>query len=390
MRATAHLGHPGVVPAALIGYSYIYLGDGTSTLSFNLLDPVTAARFPIAVIGTLTCLLLYLFGRRSFGDATAFWGAVFLALYPPHVAMSRVVHIDSTLVLFFMLTVLSYLIAEERASLRWKTASAVFFGLALLTKSPAILLPFVLFGWKALVRLRDRGGTMRLFEASDLGWLGIVIGMYLTLFTKLWFAPRRLNWIDYASSVPGADRMVRALNATAALPWLQILAIILVIGLAAAGARLARTAFWGRTPRVAAAVLLILACLSFIQVFRQPLVNTVYLATKIRHVEEVGHIKYRMGRIVTHPPRWFYPFMLGIQSPPVVLLLMALGAVTACAVYARRDWRWRALLLCLVAPLGFIAAMAVGNKMAIRYIAPAFPFLCLLAGEGVACTADAV
>ncbi|MEI6634590.1 MAG: glycosyltransferase family 39 protein [Chlamydiota bacterium] len=389
MRATAHLGHPGVVPAALIGASYIYLGEGTSTLSYGILDPVTAARFPIAAIGTLACLLLYLLGRRSFGDAAAFWGAVFLALYPPHIAMSRVVHIDSTLVLFFMLTVLSYLISEERASLRWKIASAVFFGLALLTKSPAILLPFVLFGWKALVRLRDRRGETRLLEAGDLGWLGLGLGIYLTLFTKLWFDPRRLNWTDYASSVRGADRLVGALNAAAALPWLKILIVIVIIGLAWAGARRARTAFRGRMPRVAAAVLLILACLSFIQVFRQPLVNTVYLATKIRHVEEVGHTKYWMGRLVTKPPRWFYPFMLGIQSPPAVLGLMAWGGVTACAAYARRGGRWRALLLCLVAPIGFIAAMAVGNKMAVRYIAPAFPFLCLLAGAGLVAAADA-
>ena len=374
-KATMHLGHPGIVPAALVGASCVFLGDGTSALSFNLLDRASAARLPAALAGTLTCLLLYVLGRRSFGDAAAFWGAVLLAFYPPHVAISRVVHIDSTLALLIMPAALSY----PASGLRGKAASGALFGLALMTKSPAILLPFALLAWKALVRLRGGRGSIRLFEARDLGWLGIGLGLYLSLFTKLWYDPRGLNWADYASLTPWGGRLVSIVNGAAAWPWLPMLAVSLAVSALArrrAGTR-------GPLPRPAAAALLLLSCLSFVQVFRLPLVNSIHLAAKVRHIGGLGHIKFWMGRLVTHPPRWFYPFMLGIQSPPAVLILAACGAAAACSAFARMGDRWRQLLLCLVVPSVFIAAMAAGNKMAVRYIAPAFPFLCLLAGEGL-------
>lgn len=172
-KATARLGHPGIVPAALIGASYTYLGKDTSPVSFNLLSPIVAARMPIAFVGTMTCLLLYLLGRATLGDATAFWAAVVLALYPPHIGLSRVAHIDSTLTLFFMSSILCYLMYAQQPRLRWNVASAIFFGLALLTKTPAYLLPLILLAWKISVRLYDRRQKSRFWDAGDLLWLGL-------------------------------------------------------------------------------------------------------------------------------------------------------------------------------------------------------------------------
>jgi hypothetical protein len=110
---------------------------------------------------------------RPPGDATAFWAAVVLAFYPPHIELSRVTHIDSTLTLFFMSSILCYLMYAQQPRLRWNVASAIFFGLALLTKTPAYLLPLILLAWKISVRLYDRRQKSRFWDAGDLLWLGL-------------------------------------------------------------------------------------------------------------------------------------------------------------------------------------------------------------------------
>lgn len=391
-KATDHLGHPGVVPAVLIGASYIYLGEGTSTLSWGLLDPLTAARLPIALMGTLTCLLLYLFGRRSFGDASAFWGAIFLALYPPHVALSRVVHIDSTLALFFMCAILCYLIATETSRAGWMAASAISFGFALLTKSPALLIPFVLLFWKACAAVRDGGGPLRVLETRDLAWLGAGLGIYFIIFTRLWLPPGRMRWAAFSSFLPHADQTIAAVRAVGSFPWAAVFGALLAAGvLYTALRRRALPCSGGRAPaRLALALFLLLSCLAFIRAFNVPIQNQILLMGKTFHVEEIGHVKYWMGRLVTHPPRWFYLFMLAVQTPPAVLALAAWGAAAACAAFAARSGRWRALLLLLATLVVFIGVMSIGKKMGMRYIAPVFPFLCLLAGVGLTRLAAAV
>ncbi|MEI6634167.1 MAG: glycosyltransferase family 39 protein [Chlamydiota bacterium] len=388
--ATARLSYPGLVSAALIGSSCVYLGEGGSTFSYALLSPLVAARLPAALIGTLTCLLLYLFARAALGEGAAFWGAVVLALYPEHIGLSRIAHVDSTLTLFFMLSLLCYLMYARRMRIRWKIVSAAFFGLGLLTKIAAVMIVPCLIAWKTILRLRDRRGTMRLIESSDLAWLGIGLGTYLALFTKLWYAPFGPPWIVYGQflrRVPFSRAVIVTVGAVGSFPWLQILGVLvcayLLYALVAGRSKSAGWPRWMDLVLPVRAAFIALLVLAFVQVFRTAMINEVFHTAVMTYLGQRGHEKFWMGGTTLAPPYWFYLFMFVVKTPPLMLALMALGLVPLCRAIVRRETGWDACLMSLLAPLVFITAMSFGNKMAARYIDPALPFLCLIAGLGI-------
>jgi hypothetical protein len=383
-KATARLGHPGIVPAALIGISYTYLATGPSPVSFKLFSPVAAARLPIAFVGAMTCLLLYLLGRSAFGDDASFWASALLAFYPSHIALSRVTHIDSTLAFFFASSLLSYLMYARRSRLRWNVASAVFFGLALLTKTPAYVIPLILFVWKGSVYLHDRRRNARFWNAGDLLWLGIGIGIYFALYTKLWSDPLETNWLKFARFLPPAAMLARFINSVSSFPWLQLTAAACAISILCIAARRGSGAPAGKNvvPPLLLGVFTVLLCLTFVQIFRRPLINELLHMSKVYYTGEIGHLKYWMGEKVSTPPYWFYPFMLFIQTPPLMLLFLVCGFVRGCGAVKKRERGWEACLLGLLAPLVLIAIMSAGRKMAYRYIDPAIPFICLIAAIG--------
>ncbi len=382
-KATSHFSHPGVFPAALIGYSYIYFGKDASPLSSNRFPQLVAARLPIALVGTATCLLLYLLGRLALGDGIAFWAALLLSFYPHHIAACRIAHVDSTLTFCVMLSLLCYMLYVERRRPSWAIASAAFCALALLTKTTAMIIPLILIVWKAVAWLRRRDAGFRFLEVSDLGWLGLSIALYFLLFTRLWYEPHEIFWKDYVRYLPMMAGLIATINMLAGLPWLQTGAIIFgAYALLAASGRLR-----GRenlTPRSAMLLLtrsvpaLLFFCFIFIQIFRRPIVNELMHISAMSYLGDVGHVKYWMGKIVTQPPAWFYIFMLVICAPPAMLLFLVIG------LFRPRVPRSGELgyLLSITSSGVFIGVMSMGHKMAFRYIAPIFPFLCLISACG--------
>lgn len=393
-RATAHLYYPGVVPAALIGASYLYLGEDTSPLSCGLLAPIVSARLPIALLGIITCLAIYLFGRIAFGDAASFWAAVFLGLLPEHISLSRVAHVDCALTFSFTLSLLCYLVYAQRLRLKWKVFSAVFFGCALLTKSPAVLIPLILLAWKACVCFYDRRGRLRLCEASDLAWLGLGLVIYFSLYTRLWYESRELVWVSFLHCLPQAAVVIKIINWISRFPWAQGAGALLCAYLLFIAARKMLCGGAASTPGGAHPLLLgiflTFICCAFIQVFRKPMVNEMLFISSSYHFGDVGHLKYWMGKVVLRPPGWFYLFMLLIRTPPVMLFLLICGIVSACSALWKRKSGWSAHFLSLLASLIFITAMSLTHKMAIRYLAPAFPFICLLSAAGLTGIIDAL
>ncbi|MCX6353891.1 MAG: phospholipid carrier-dependent glycosyltransferase [Candidatus Aureabacteria bacterium] len=394
-KATLHLGHPGVVPAVLIGISSRNLGYPGPDGEFKLMRPITAARFPIAMIGTATCLLLFLVGRHAYGNAVSFWAAVFLSLYPPHIALSRVAHIDSTLTLFVMLSLLCYLVSALKRARSWKIASAIFFGLALLTKSPALIIPVILLAWKAAVRLWDRRGTFRFWELGDLAWLGIGFAIYFSFFTKLWYTAEEINWARYGAWFPPLGKLVYVINSVGSLPWLQITCTIVAIagGIFIYYRRSSRregAQVQGIVRFILLAVLVVLLFFSFIQLFHRPMANELLHIAKASRIGAKGHLKYWMGMVVSRPPRWFYVSMLLACTPPVTLIIFIFGIVRAGGGVVRRERRWPSYLMGGMAPVIFIAVMTIGAKMGFRYIDPAIPFVCLLSGIGLNAMIDSL
>ena len=210
---TNQTGHPGVTTMWLGSLGYWLAGwmkiappdrTGDGTLFLALL------RLPLAIANSLAVLGGYSLLRRLLAPATAMLAALLWATAPFLVAHSRVLHLDALLTTCMSLSLLCLLVAtlaptdsSERTLAQSDRVnffsahpaaffgSAVFAGMALLTKAPGLLmLPFaglwILFAGPSappITRLR------RTF-ISYLLWLCVVLLVVFVGWPALWVAPR--------------------------------------------------------------------------------------------------------------------------------------------------------------------------------------------------------
>jgi hypothetical protein len=112
-----------------------------------------SARIVPALAVHLTILVVYLIGRRSLGERSAFLGAMLLALAPGFVSMGRLLLLDGLLTLWVTLSVFAAFEALRGERLRWSwwLLSALACGLGILTKGPIALLllvpPLLAYRW---------------------------------------------------------------------------------------------------------------------------------------------------------------------------------------------------------------------------------------------------
>ena len=97
-----------------------------------------AARLVPALCVHLTILAVYLIGRRSIGERSAFWAALLLSVAPGFVSVARLLLLDGLLVLCVTVSVLCGFEAVRTGRLKrgWWCAAAVASGLGFLTKGP--------------------------------------------------------------------------------------------------------------------------------------------------------------------------------------------------------------------------------------------------------------
>ena len=97
----------------------------------------------LAVHGTI--LVVYLLGRRSLGERSAFWGALFLTVAPGFVGMARVLTLDGLLTFWITLALFATFeaIRGDRFRVGWWYVAALAAGLGVLTKGPIPLLLLV-------------------------------------------------------------------------------------------------------------------------------------------------------------------------------------------------------------------------------------------------------
>lgn len=91
-----------------------------------------AARLPGALMGTLSCTLLYVLARRMTGRLQALSAALILAVSSAYV--NRVALQDNALQLFLLLTVICFMNAGDQGTRRWWMLSGLMAGFAFLSK----------------------------------------------------------------------------------------------------------------------------------------------------------------------------------------------------------------------------------------------------------------
>ena len=178
--------HPGVVTMWL-GAASIALGiaDGGNDLA----GIVFGARWLAALVNWAGLGLMCLLIARLFDRRVALVAALLISLDPFYLAHSRLLHLDALLTTFTTLSLLALLLhlRSPRPKLRWLLLSALCTALALLSKSPGLLLlPFgalLIAAWGLWQRQPLHTGWRLLL------WAFVVVLAILALWPALWVAP---------------------------------------------------------------------------------------------------------------------------------------------------------------------------------------------------------
>ena len=336
--------HPGVTTMWIAGLRTFFIQPRVNVKDLAL------ARWFISIgvwagIG-FACLLLY----RLFGEWVALAGFACLAYSPFFLAQTRRVHTDALATIFILLTVLLFLMyCQHGEPLRYLILSSVTYGLALLSKSYAlILLPWIPL---CLFLFREKNmSNYWLYLAKGIIFLNCAALTIFSLWPVFW--------------TPLLGFMTLCLFG---------MTLVLLRGM--------------REERCPIG-LLIISCIGLI-LFCVVAIQTVWMvfdsvSWAVTTPHEVEH--FFLGKVVYDPGWLFYPFVLTIKSTPLMLPL----ALVACVLLwrqrkhnelAARHFKTGVALVAGV--LLFTLCLSATSKKFSRYLLPAFALLEILAAIGI-------
>jgi 4-amino-4-deoxy-L-arabinose transferase-like glycosyltransferase len=118
-------------------------------MCYSILGLNTLAYFiPQAILGSLTCLIIYLIAKEIFNEWTAVLAAFAAALYPDLIFWTYLVRVETLFIFLISLFFLLLVKANGKKSAGLVYASAVVLGLASLTRVTSILFIPVFFIWE--------------------------------------------------------------------------------------------------------------------------------------------------------------------------------------------------------------------------------------------------
>lgn len=224
---TNQTGHPGVTTMWLGSAGVLahqWLVDMGRVAPDDLTTYRVLLRLPVTFVTSLSVALGYLLLRRLLGARVALLAALLWATDPFLVAHGQVIHLDGLLTSFMTLSLLAAFLAfrpDDRprtgdrpvipvdngrwTTVRWSwlATSALAGGLALLTKSPSVvLLPMIgliaLVGLWPTLSLRPFRAEHALVIASRAGTALVV---WVSLASAVWFTLWPTTWVDPGGAV---------------------------------------------------------------------------------------------------------------------------------------------------------------------------------------------
>lgn len=335
--------HPGVTTMWIAGVRTLFMDPG-----IDVENLANARRFiGIVVVGCIGIAYLLLY--KLFGQWVALTSFACLAYSPLFLAQTRRVHTDALAAAFILLTVLLFLLyCQKRQHLRYLILSGVSFGLAILSKSYAlILLPWLPVG---LFLFRDKriGGFWR-FLAEILCFLNCALLTVLALWPVFWtslFGYMALCLFGLTCV------LLRALKAERCPMWL--------VGIACGG-----------------------LCLVGVRAIQTVWIVFDKVNWAVTTPHEVEH--FFLGKVVNDPGGLFYPFVLMIKSTPLMLPLAIGGCFLLWKQRKRMEETTRHFKIGLALVAGvllFTLCLSATSKKFSRYLLPAFAMLEILAAIG--------
>lgn len=137
-----------------------------------------AARLVPALAVHATILVVYLLGRRSLGERSAFWGSLLLMIAPGFTGMGRLLIMDGLLTLWVTLTLFATFeaVRTDRLRLGWWYLAAAAAGLGVLTKGPV---PFLLLIPPVWMYRRLSGNRVPIAKGQIAGFAAVALAMNL-------------------------------------------------------------------------------------------------------------------------------------------------------------------------------------------------------------------
>lgn len=213
--STNIVGHPGVttmwlgamglqIHTSLADVGWIASADANPALLHAFL------RAPIAVVTALSVALAYPLLLRLVSKRVALIAVLFWAAEPFIIAHSQLLHLDALLTSFVTLSLLAALVAyrygndvpdDSPNTIHWLLlgASAIAGGLALLTKSPSVIL-FPMMGLIMLVSvIRNLSPTKQALDIWVVHLFSLLV--WATIVVLVWFALWLAAWVDLAGVI---------------------------------------------------------------------------------------------------------------------------------------------------------------------------------------------
>jgi hypothetical protein len=200
-------GYPGILPAwletvwllAAMAYRSVSQGSwigeaGVYSLlhQWGRVSNLALQRFPVALTNTLLVVFIFLYVRRLFGTRVALVAAILISLDPFYLSDSRVNRAEALVTGLMMLALLGLIGWLRGEGRRHLLVSGVFGGLAMLTKSQAVVLVPVLGTVTLLWHLRNTSHwwtAIRLWFRTMLVWGLIVSVTFALLWPAVWTVP---------------------------------------------------------------------------------------------------------------------------------------------------------------------------------------------------------
>ncbi|MCW3842515.1 glycosyltransferase family 39 protein [Micromonospora yasonensis] len=230
-QAASLAGNPNYTPFFPVFRAHPMLFQTLLSPFFRTGEVDVAGRVVVATLGVATVLAVHLLGARLYGRRVGLVAALFVAVMPYHVIVTRQVLLDGPMVLFATLTLYCLVRFVQGQQVLWYVATGAMLGVTMLTKETSVVMAGGVYAFLALTPMVRR--PVRLSVLAVAAMLAVFLthpvsqalaGRSQTGKSYLvWQLFRRPNHSMgfYAETVPAAMGLLVVAAAVGGLWWLR-------------------------------------------------------------------------------------------------------------------------------------------------------------------------